>query len=117
MGERIQKVLFPVRKKRVQFSSERSLHASKLPGSIGRQGSSILRFVRFISDLFYKRPLSSARASKPRAPVTVNLGLPLGKICQNSKYRKMRRRWVKSPSCTFSCKIRDRKSTRLNSSH
>src|SRR5258708_32516826 len=105
MGERIQKVLFPARKKRVQFSSERSLHASKLPGNIGRQGSSILRFVGFTSNLFFKRPLGSARASKPRAPVTVNLELPLGKISQNSKHR-IRRRWVQSPSYIFSCNIR-----------
>src|SRR6266404_7132355 len=53
-GERIQKVLFPARKKRVQFSSERSLRASKLPGNIGRQGSSILRFVGFTSNLFFQ---------------------------------------------------------------
>src|SRR6266478_2206010 len=82
MGERIQKVLFPARKKRVQFSSERSLHASKLPGNIGRQGSSILRFVGFTSNLFFKRPLGSARASKPRAPVAVNLGYRSGKYAR-----------------------------------
>ena len=52
-SERIQKVLFPVRKKRVQFSSERSLHASKSLGNVGWLGSPISPkgFARFSSDL------------------------------------------------------------------
>ena len=33
----------------------------------------------------------------------MNLGLLLGKICQNSKHRRIRQRWVQSPSCIFSC--------------
>ena len=51
--ERIQKVLFSVRKKRVQFSSERSLHASNSLGNVGRQDSPIspIRFACFSSDL------------------------------------------------------------------
>jgi len=56
---RIQKVLFPISKKRVQFSVDRSLNASKLAGKgfFGPQGSSVL------PANFYKRPLRSCDAS------------------------------------------------------